>query len=342
MPPLPDLSPTRSHLPSLEQRLAPLRQLQDGTLALIPAGAHWIQVEKQDSLILLVLLDQSSFSSQLLQSLVDLKQPDALVTPSTQALLLTLAWNPDPQHIYIAGFGGGRFPAVLHAHLPHTHITCAEIEPALVAIAQQFFGVVLDERLQVAIADGRTHLSSPPPSSPQTYDWIIIDVALGNGYTPYRMGTVEFFQLCSDRLTPEGVLAVNFLSVDPWFVPKLRTLQTVFPEVAVCRIPDGNCIAFASHHPLSREAFHRQLQQLDPRWQEVAPLLQRSQTVLFAADLISTWPDLASAPVLRDETPPADYFQQLPRLASGLTEFDPDCPCPCGSGQSYGQCHGHA
>ena len=132
------------------------------------------------------------------QSILNLNDPIYLIFPYTQAMMLTLLWNSQPKKIYIAGFGGGSIPQVLHHYLPEVIIECTEVDANILSIAQNFFGVELNDRLRVKIQDGREYLEQK--KCLDKYDIIMIDVAFGNGYMSYNLATQEFYQLCDRHL----------------------------------------------------------------------------------------------------------------------------------------------
>lgn len=92
-------------------------------------------------------------------------------------------------------------------------IDCTEINPAVMEMATRFFGLGLDERLQVHIADGRSWLAA---AEPYWRLFIFIDVFLDRGYVPYRLSTVEFYELCQRKLRPGGILVVNITEDEYW------------------------------------------------------------------------------------------------------------------------------
>src|ERR1700722_17420646 len=91
------------------------------------------------------------------QSCVYLKEPDHLVFEYTQMMLGALYLNPDPRSILIVGVGGGTLPRTLAKLLPDADIDVVEIDPAVVRVAQQYFGFRPNERVHVIEEDGRAY-----------------------------------------------------------------------------------------------------------------------------------------------------------------------------------------
>jgi spermidine synthase len=104
----------RINLAAILQRLAWLQKQPDGIIFCQDSGVHYVVVRKDQSHIKLALVEKVNLHTDLLQSVFDLNNPLHLVSEYTQAMLLGLVWQSQPQRIYIAGFGGGRIPLVLH------------------------------------------------------------------------------------------------------------------------------------------------------------------------------------------------------------------------------------
>lgn len=324
----------KKNLDEIHRRLAAIRALDDGTLYVQPSGIHFHVVTKEGNSIRFMLVEQTDPSTGVVQSEIDVEQPLLLMEPYTQAMLLSLLWRPQPQRVYMAGLGGGRVPLLLHHYIPNTSIDCTDIEPGIVTVAEAFFGVRQDDRLQIAIEDGRNWLQE----NPIVYDIILLDVFLDKGYSPYRMTTLEFFQLCRQRLAPGGVVAINVLSGDPFIADKARTLGEVFPNVYSFHDPSENIILFASVEHLDVELLRARAAQLDAI--HVFPFLFREIGAQINEGMKGIPVDMANASILTDANPPDTYFDSLPSFNSPFSRVAPDLPCPCGSGLRFDQCHG--
>lgn len=332
-PSAPILPEDHDRYAALLQRLQPIRSLEDGTLHMEPVGIHFHVLTKEASMLRFWLVEQTNTDTAVIQSEIDLDDPLALQEAYTQAMLLSLAWSPDPRAVYMAGVGGGRVALALHHFFPDLELFCSELEPEIVQIAQTYFGLPQGGRLHIAIEDGREYLVRRT----MRYDLILLDVFLDNGYSPYRMATVEFFSLCRERLTPNGALAVNLLANDPFVARKLQSLAAIFPTVRLftARPVDGdeNLVALAS---LRQDIQH-------------AALIASAEAVETARNLpyplgalaamLSPVPRGGAAPLV-DNDPPSGYFDSLPSFDSPYSQVLPDRPCPCGSGRRFAVCHG--
>ncbi len=318
---------------ALLQRLQRIRSMEDGTLLMEPVGIHFHVLTKEESMVRFWLVEQNDTDTGVIQSEIDLDDPLAMQEAYTQAMLLTLAWKPEPRAVYMAGVGGGRVALALHHFFPEAEIYCSEIEPEIVEIAQTYFGLPQGGRLHIAIEDGREYLARRT----LRYDLILLDVFLDNGYSPYRMATVEFYALCRDRLTPDGALAVNLLANDPFVERRLQSLAAVFPLVQLftARPVDGdeNLVALAS---LRDDLSHAEVVQR-------AKAVEAAHNLPYAlgalAAMLAPVPRGGAAPLL-DDDPPAGYFDSLPSFDVPYSQVAPDRPCPCGSGRRFAACHG--
>lgn len=316
-------------------RLRPWQDAEEGTLYAELHGVYFIIVTKGEGNLRLWLLDPQQPDSGVMQSEMRLDDPLALFDDYTQAALLGLLWQPAPQRVYVAGLGGGCVPLVLHHYFPRVVIDCTEIEPAMIEMATCYFGLGLDERLQVAVTDGRSWMAAQT----DPYDFIFVDVFLDRGYVPYWMSTVEFYTLCDQRLTADGVLVLNLLASDPYLAARIKSLQQIFPTIYVTSLPVGNILLYASRTmTLDHEALIQRATQVQERHHFAFPFAIRSLDL--RQNLDELFPMLATAEPFFDETPPAGYFDLLPDPNALLAPVAADAPCFCGSGLAFGECHG--
>jgi spermidine synthase len=139
-----------------------------------------------------------------------------------------------PRSVAVVGMGGGALPRWFRVTSPGVVIDAIEYDPAVIAAAHAFFGVLEDKRLRVHQGDGREvlrQLAGP-------YDVIILDAFGAEDYPPHLV-TAEFFAEVRGKLAPGGVVLANLLgrSHNPRYVDMLGTFLAVFPAVAVAPVP---------------------------------------------------------------------------------------------------------
>jgi spermidine synthase len=324
---------------AIASRLVGISDITDEYCCYEPSGLHFVAVNKQESILQLALYGQVDLTSELVQSEIDLREPLNLTSLYAQAMMLGLVWQPQPQRVYIAGFGGGRIPLVLHHHFPDVKIECTEIDPTIVQAAREFFGVELDDRLQVAIQEGRKYLELQDAAV--RYDLILTDACLGNGYTPYRLATLEFFQVCQAHLSQDGMVMVNLIQKDRFYLEKIKTIQSAFQQIYLCELRRGNTVVLATNQPARSllDIMHKAAK-LESEHQFPFPLSDRAQNLIPPEEILEHLPGLQIAEILTDAAPPQGYFEQLPSFKTVFAKVNPDHPCPCGSGSVFQDCHG--
>jgi predicted membrane-bound spermidine synthase len=110
-------------------------------------------------------------------------------------------------------------------------ITGVELDPQIIEVGQQYFGMTQPNLTPVA-ADGRRWLAQQPADA--QWSFIAVD-AYRPPYIPFHLTTVEFFALTHQHLADDGVLAINvgrtptnFTLVDALAKTALQVYPTVF------------------------------------------------------------------------------------------------------------------
>ncbi|MEG4577362.1 fused MFS/spermidine synthase [Microcoleus sp. N3A4] len=236
-----------SNLAAIKKQINWLHQQPDGIIFQENSGDNCIAVKKINSVLLLLLADRETLITNVAQSLLDLNNPLNLIFPYSRAMMLALVWQNQPKKIYIIGFGGGSIPRFFHHYFANAIVECTDIDPTVVEVARKFFGIQFDDRLKVAIQDGREYLAQQNPTVKN--DIIIVDAGFGSGYMPYRLVTQEFYQLCKTRLSRAGAVVVNLFHKQEFNAAAVKTIQTVFAQVYICNLETGNSIAIATNAP---------------------------------------------------------------------------------------------
>jgi spermidine synthase len=185
---------------------------------------------------------------------------------------LLRAYNPNARNVLFIGLGGGSSPKRLWRDFPDLRIQAVELDPVVADVAYRFFELPRDERLQVAIEDGRRYLDDHE----ERYDAILIDAFFADAI-PFHLFTTEFMELARSRLSPGGVIMTNTIGSiagprSRLFRSVNRTYRAVFPTVLVHPVILGgdegdsavrNLILVATEGAAPRESF------LVQRWNEV-------------------------------------------------------------------------
>jgi spermidine synthase len=153
---------------------------------------------------------------------------EALVHPA-------MVQHPHPERVLIIGGGEG---ATLRESLKHPSVksvVMVDIDGELVEFCKKEMptwhcGAFDDARVTLLHEDGRAFLEN----SDATYDVIIVDITDGIPDGPAAsLYTQEFYQLCRDRLTSQGVIAVQAFALSLDLLDEhatiARTIASVFP-----------------------------------------------------------------------------------------------------------------
>jgi spermidine synthase len=133
------------------------------------------------------------------------------------------------KRIAILGNAGGTTARSFGVYYPDIAIDGVEIDPEVNAVAKKYFGETDNVRLTVISADARPFLQAAEVK----YDLIFID-AYRQPYVPFYLATADFFKLCRDHLSPDGIVALNVSTVpgdDRLSRAVSGTLATQFPLV---------------------------------------------------------------------------------------------------------------
>ena len=171
-----------------------------------------------------------------------------------EAVHYALLEHPAPKNILLIGGGVNGSVAQALRHPTVQRIDSVELDPALIAIARQFFPAQpsnSDPRVHIHFSDGRHYLKT----SAAAFDAIILNVPDPQNAQLNRFYTVEFFRSARAHLAPGGLLALELRSSEETISPDLaeflrcihRTLSQVFPYVVA--IPGDTIHFFAAAEP---------------------------------------------------------------------------------------------
>lgn len=204
-----------------------------------------------------------SFETSLIQSCMRLDAPEELVLDYTRAMMAFLLFKPEPASILMIGLGGGSMLKYLHRHLPQADITTVEINPAVIAMRQDFHIPPDDARMRIVQGDGARFVRQPP----RRFDVILVDGFTGEGL-PDVLCSRSFYQHCRAALAPQGMLVANVQADTAQARDILRRLGKAFAGAVLAFESDegGNDIAVAG----TDGVFAQALVDFDTQWQSLA------------------------------------------------------------------------
>ena len=191
----------------------------------------------------------------------------------------------DGKKVLFLGVAGGTALKQLVTTYPDVSVTGVELDPKVIDVARTYFGLDKAPRTKLIAEDARWFLTS----TRETYDIIAIDLYV-TGHIPFFTTTKEFFALAHERLSENGIIVMNVLSLTgsgELVGPLVKTVRTVFPSTFL--VSQGNFMLIATKRATSletmRDIFARQGINDD-----VQAVLDRSRPTLRAASARPDWP----------------------------------------------------
>lgn len=186
--------------------------------------------------------------TRVVESSIDLDSPATLQLAYTRSMFTSYWLAPNPERVLIVGLGGGGMVHFLEKHDPDLRIDAVEIDPAVVRIADEWFGVRSEGNVRVMTADAFDVLAR----AETRYDVLYMDAFLkpapdtdATG-VPQRMRTLAFYESLRASLTEDGVVVFN-LNPHAGTEDDIRTIEEAFPGAVVVRCtPSRNLVVLAS------------------------------------------------------------------------------------------------
>lgn len=188
------------------------------------------------------------------QSCVDLEHPRRMVFTYTRMMMAgLLVLDRPPARVLVVGLGGGTLPTAISALAPDSRIDVVEIDPAVLRMAERYFGFEPGPRLSVSVQDARV-FGKRAALEGRHYDLILLD-AFTADYIPEHLMTVEYLEETKALLTPKGALAANTFAVSNLYDYESVTYEKVFGQFLNLKTWDSaNRVIIASVAPLPNEA----------------------------------------------------------------------------------------
>lgn len=187
------------------------------------------------------------FGTSSRQSSISITNPENLQLPYIRAMTSWLLFKERAENALIIGLGGGSLARHLLYHFPACHVQAIEYRASVVKIARSHFGLPLDTRLKVVVADAEHYVRNHVKSHAGQHDLILIDAFDSTGMAE-SIANLGFFDACNTLLKPDGILAINLWSSEMTaYGHCLQWLEQVFNQkVLVLPVRNrGNLIAVA-------------------------------------------------------------------------------------------------
>jgi len=178
---------------------------------------------------------------EVVQSRVSLTAPHTLMSPYARGMFASYLYQPHPRRVLIVGLGGGAMVRFLTHHEPQVHIDAVEIDPAVVRLADEYFGVRSGGNVRVHTADAVAFVES----TTDRYDLIFMDAFLRPASdtdttgVPTRLKTLAFLGRLKRALAPGGVVAFN-VNEHASMADDIAAVETAFGHAVVYRCPPAD------------------------------------------------------------------------------------------------------
>lgn len=235
-------------------------------------------------------------------SYIDLDDPTHLEFTYVRAIasVVDTVFAPD-ESLSSYHLGGGLLtvPRYLSLIRPGSDALVSEIDPGVVQIGRERFGLTDLQGVDVRVEDGRLGLERLAGDSRD----LVVGDAFGGVSVPWHLTTVEAMQDVRRALTDDGVYVANLIDHEPFGFARaeVATLEAVFDHVALAAEPQtfgtgggGNLVVVASDEPIDLAAWRESLAQRAVSWEVVS------------GSALETWRGDAAS--LTDEYAPVDQL----------------------------------
>jgi spermidine synthase len=215
-----------------------------------PAGLSTAEVCRlltEGNLVQPYLLETESerrlyFSQSNTQSVMSLRDPDALVTAYTRKMMAFLLFNPNPKRITMVGLGGGSLAKFCYRNLREAQLTAVEIDARVIALREEFCIPGDDERFRIVCDDAAHYISQRP----EPIDVLLVDAFDPIGVAP-SLASSDFYSQAARRLSTRGVMVMNFAGRRARYMGHLQRILDAFGGTMLL-VPvsaDENLLLFA-------------------------------------------------------------------------------------------------
>uniref|UniRef100_T1HPJ7 Methyltransf_11 domain-containing protein n=2 Tax=Rhodnius prolixus TaxID=13249 RepID=T1HPJ7_RHOPR len=154
----------------------------------------------------------------------------------------TLEWNQEGQ-LLVIGLGGGSLCSYLKKCFQKSTITAVELDPDMLFVATDYFGLVEDKQMIVHIKDGLDFIKESHENGLK-YDVVMFDVdnkniTTGLSCPPQAFVQQDILSKVKGLLTPKGVFILNLVCRDKNICREIyNTVEKTFDTVASVKLED--------------------------------------------------------------------------------------------------------
>jgi len=144
-------------------------------------------------------------------------------------------YQPSLADFLVLGLGGGTVVRLIKTYWPKAKIVGVEIDPQIIEIGRQYFGLGKVSDLEIIQADALVWLSRFYRSSQRRFDLVIVDLYLGDQF-PEKVASGRFLKEIKRLLLPNGSVIFNRLRKKKEnFESFKHQLEKHFPQVELVK-----------------------------------------------------------------------------------------------------------
>ncbi|MHA2621342.1 MAG: spermidine synthase [bacterium JZ-2024 1] len=224
---------------------------------------------------------------------------------------VAMALKQKVKKVLVLGLGGGSIPKMILRQYPDVIVHTVDIDPWVVRVARDYFGVTESDRHRIIVQDARQYLRQ----TKEKYDLIMADAYHADyygSYIPYHLATREFFALIRDHLEPGGIVMYNVIgTLTGWQNRVVRSLyKTMNSEfralyvIPMSRIYNVEIFGVKDAEPMSVETL------LQTTRERVEKGELKDATLLGRVSQIITQPIVTDdVPLLTDDYAPVETLE---------------------------------
>jgi spermidine synthase len=173
----------------------------------------------------------------IIESMVDLERPHDLLVTYTRYMFTSYLFRPKPEKVLIVGLGGGAMVHFLKHHDAAVKVDVVEIDPAIVRVADKYFGVRGGGNVTIITKDAQDYLKN----TEARYDVIYLDAFLKPSAgtdmagVPLALKTVQFYKEIQKKLAANGLIVYNLHPTDQ-AADDIKNIRAAFPQTYVFRV----------------------------------------------------------------------------------------------------------
>jgi spermidine synthase len=231
-----------------------------------------------------------------------LDKDDDLVFEVLKYYRMVEHFNPYLKTSLMIGGSGYAYPKDYLKRYPDAKMDVVEIDPGLTKLAEKYFNLPDDPRLEIYHEDGRTFLNR----TDKKYDAIFMDAYKSLITIPFQLTTKEAIQNIYNSLNDEGVVYANIISsmdeeTNYFLRNEYATYKSIFPQVYLFAVQYPN--------PTEEEKSHFQNIMLVGLKSDIVPSFSSPNEELnhYLGNKLET--DFLKPPtILTDEYAPVEFF----------------------------------